>query len=139
MKTYTKHTTYVVDANGQATDKVEDVSYFDEAFPRSSIPEAPGNTEYDWMLQLVAAGDAQIVDVDATLLPDIPTLRQRMYMKEGIPTEELVVALWERFVEGRTADEAGVTGLQTRRVVVKNAHPKSVDALAEKDETDDGE
>tara|TARA_Y100000296_G_C4932166_1_gene137153 strand:- start:28 stop:408 length:381 start_codon:yes stop_codon:yes gene_type:complete len=124
MKTYTKHITFEVDAAGDATAKVEDVSYFDEDRPRATIPEEPGNRHYDAMLAEVVADEAEIVEVDITVYPDIPTMRQRMYAKEGIPTEELVVALWERIVEGRTADEAGITGLQTRRVVVKNTHPK---------------
>ena len=124
MITYEKHTIYVIGDDGQATAEVFHSHISHPDAPGMDIPEAPGNRHYDQMIAEVAAGDAEIIEVDDTVLPDYAAIRRRMYAKEGIPTEELVVALWERIVEGRTADEAGITGLQTRRVVVKNTHPK---------------
>ena len=39
------------------------------------------------------------------------------------PLNDLVVALWEHLIEQRSADDAGVTGLEARRQAVKTAYP----------------
>lgn len=39
------------------------------------------------------------------------------------PVNELVVALWEHVVEGRSLADAGATALETRRQAVKAAYP----------------
>ena len=47
--------------------------------------------------------------------------RQAEYLKEGITSEALIVALWEQIVENRP--EAAQT-LQAKRTAVKAKHPK---------------
>ena len=48
------------------------------------------------------------------------TLRQRGYQTAGVTTDDLVVALWEKVIEGR---DGGTAAIQTKRARVKTENP----------------
>jgi hypothetical protein len=85
-----------------------------------SIPIDTRNMDYvDYMRWKEEGGVPSIVDM--TVVPDVSEKRKTEYVKQGITTDALVVALWEKVVEGRPeASEA----IQAVRTSIKMAIPK---------------
>lgn len=52
---------------------------------------------------------------------DYKQLRQEEYQKAGLTIDTLLVALWEKVIEGRSDD---ADALQTKRAAIKAKHPK---------------
>lgn len=84
-----------------------------------TIPPVQGNRHYAEYLEWLEAGNTPEP-------PDVPVLtviqlREREYLKDGITTEALVVALWEKVVENRPES---LEALQAKRLAVKAKIPK---------------
>tara|TARA_Y100000034_G_scaffold18807_1_gene20908 strand:+ start:1167 stop:1517 length:351 start_codon:yes stop_codon:yes gene_type:complete len=110
---YTKHITYMVDENGQATAEVECFHFAHPDKPNACIPEAPGNTDYDTMMAEVAVGEAEIIEVDDTVLPDYAAMRRRAYAPTG---DQLDM----QYHDGKDGTTTWVDHVRS----VKAAHPK---------------
>ena len=112
MKTYEKHVTYIVAADGQVTSDVL-LSRITPVGTELNIPEAPGNRHYNEMLELIADGDAELIEVDDTVLPDYAAMRRRAYA----PTGDQLDMQYHDSQDGTTT---WVDHVQS----VKNTHPK---------------
>lgn len=87
------------------------------------IPVAPGNRHYQQMTKEVADGDAEILPY----IPPVKTVdavRQESYQEAGITTSKMVVAMWEKVVEGRPDSETGIDVMQAARTLIKTNNPK---------------
>jgi len=117
METYTKQITYEVDGNGNATAVVEHEFISPPNNPAKCIPIDPENRDYKKLLKDVVAGDAEIVDVDATVLPTFADKRQK-------PTSQGGYGTWQEQLE--ILGEQGIGTFQQHITNVKTAHPKPV-------------
>ena len=125
MITYEKHTVYVVGEDGQATAEVFRSHISRPDAPGMDIPEAPGNRNYDQMMAEVAAGDAEIIEVDDTVLPDYAAMRRRRYPSEG----DQLDAIWKQLNQDRMSGKDLVhdADVQLNAILaVKAAHPKEL-------------
>ena len=112
MKTYERHTKYEVDFDGQATAIVFSRSINLQGVEQN-IPEKPGNRHYDEMMTEIADGDAELIEVDDTVLPDYAAMRRRAYA----PTGDQLDMQYHDSQDGTTT---WVDHVQS----VKNTHPK---------------
>jgi len=123
MKTYTQHVEYQL-VDGQRDLDTKRTSRFSaDHLPNVSVPEAVGNREYDTMLGEVAAGDAEIVEVDETVLPDYAELRRQDYPPDG----DQLDALWKQHNQDRLGGKPliqEVDDMLGTILAVKAAHPK---------------
>jgi hypothetical protein len=58
------------------------------------------------------------------LVKPVEQKRSEGYVAAGVTIENMMVALWERDVEGQPGAAQKVTDMETARQVVKTAHPK---------------
>ncbi len=125
MITYEKHTSYVVGEDGRATTEVFRTYFSRPDTLGMTIPEAPGNRHYDLMMAEIAAGDAEIVEVDDTVLPDYAAMRRRGYPSEGNQLD----AIWKQLNQDRLSGKELVPDADVQLdaiLAVKAAHPKKM-------------
>lgn len=100
--------------------EMEDGSY---CVAGMTIPATPANRHHQQMTKEVADSEAEILPY----VPPVKTvdeLRAAEYQALGVTTDAMVVAMWEKVVEGRSDVETGVADLQIIRDGVKAANPK---------------
>ena len=75
---------------------------------------------------VIVAAEAEAEAAEAARIAALPYDKKREieYIKEGVTTDKLVVALWEMVVEGRTSEEVGAAALQAKREAIKTLIPK---------------
>ena len=74
---------------------------------------------------LIEGVDYEIVEVDETPVLSVDEKREAAYNAAGVTPDKMIVALYEKIVEGKTDAETGITDMQTKRNKVKMDHPKS--------------
>lgn len=84
------------------------------------IPPDENNGDFREYNEWLAKGNAKQV-VDDTWIPTVEEKRRMEYDKQGCNDHDLLVALWEKIVEGRpeVADE-----MQAKRQAIKTDIPK---------------
>ena len=97
----------------ETTDGVDRVNYFQPEGTNMCIPPAPGNSDYDRMMEAVEAGDAEIVEVDDTPVLTYADNRRVAYASTG---DQLDMQFHDA-VDGTTTWKDHVAA-------VKAAHPK---------------
>ena len=75
---------------------------------------------------VIAEAEAEAEAAEAARIAALPYDKKREieYIKEGVTTDKLVVALWEMVVEGRAAADVGADVLQAKRSTIKTLIPK---------------
>lgn len=86
------------------------------------IPSDMRNADYREYLAWVVAGNKPVIEMP----PDasVEELRKEEYNKRGVTLENMIVALWEAQVEGKSE---ALEELQAIRAQVKEDIPKSLD------------
>lgn len=73
---------------------------------------------------LTAGVDYQIIEVDDTPVLSVDEKRVAAYNAAGVTPDKMIVALYEKIVEGKSDADTGITDMQTKRNKVKTDHPK---------------
>ena len=85
--------------------------------PQKSYKNVNGN-----LVELTEKEILEIEEAKANLpKPTYQELRANEYLEKGLTTDKLIVALWEKVVEGRSEE---ADKLQAERVKVKEKYPK---------------
>jgi len=79
------------------------------------------STDAEIIISALQKYDALIYNRTNPPLPDCQELREKLYLEKGITPDKMLIALWEKVIEGRseTADS-----IQIQRVEIKNKIPK---------------
>jgi len=72
----------------------------------------------------VSSGDESAYQDWITSDEKIAIDRRKEYVENGITSEVLAVALWEKYIEGKSDEESGVMLIQDKREEIKIKNPK---------------
>jgi hypothetical protein len=104
----------------QYTEQWENGKLWTIVIGQTSFPPDERNMDYvDYLRWKKEGGIPTILDI--TIVPVVAETRKAEYVKQGITTDALIVALWEKVVEGRPG---AAEAIQAVRESVKLTIPK---------------